>query len=574
MAPGLGHRGLGDARSLKLRGPVHTAHGLVDEPVARSEREASASACGGRERAGAGRRTGAGAWDRGLGDARSLKLRGPGHTAHGLVDEPVARSERAASASARGARERAGAGRRNGAGAWAPRSRRRSLAEASRSGAHRARFGRRAGGKVGARRFSKRLRRKRSGRGPDVGLAPGRGHRGLGDARSLKLRDPGHTARGLVDEPVARSEREASASACGARERGPDVGMAPGLGHRGLGDARSLKLRGPGHTARGLVDEPVARSEREASASACGARERAGAGRWNSTAAWAPRPRRRSLAEASRSGAHRARFGGRAGGKVGARSFSKRLRRKGAGGAGRRNGPGLGHRGLGDARSLKLRDPGHTARGLVDEPVARSEREASASARGARERAGAGRRTGTGAWAPRSRRRSLAEASRSGAHRARFGGRAGGKVGARSFSKRLRRKGAGGAWRWNGAGAWAPRPRRRSLAEASRSGAHRARFGGRAGGKVGARSFSKRLRRKGAGGAGRRNGPGLGHRGLGDARSLKLRGPGHTARGLVDEPVARSERAASASACGARERGTDVGLVPGLGTAASATLAR
>jgi hypothetical protein len=184
---------------------------------------------------------------------------------------------------------------------------------------------------------------------------------------------------------VARSEREASASACGARERGPDVGLAPGRGHRGLGDARSLKLRGPVHTAHGLVDEPVARSEREASASACGARERAGAGRWNGTGAWAPRSRRRSLAEASRSGAHRARFGRRAGGKVGARSFSKRLRRKGAG-DGRRNGPGLGHRGLGDARSLKLRGPGHTARGLVDEPVARSERAASASACGARER--------------------------------------------------------------------------------------------------------------------------------------------------------------------------------------------
>jgi hypothetical protein len=182
-------------------------------------------------------------------------------------------------------------------------------------------------------------------------MAPGLGHRGLGDARSLKFRGPGHTARGLVDEPGGKVGARSFSERLRRKRsgRGPDVGLVPGLGHRGLGDARSLKLRGPGHTARGLVDEPGGKVGAR-SFSKRMRRKGAGAGRRTGTGAWAPRPRRRSLAEASRSGAHRARFGGRAGGKVGARSFSKRLRRKGAGG-----GRTLEwHRGLGTAASATL----------------------------------------------------------------------------------------------------------------------------------------------------------------------------------------------------------------------------
>jgi hypothetical protein len=167
--------------------------------------------------------------------------------------------------------------------------------------------------------------------------------------------------------------------------------------------------------------------------------------------------------------------------------------------------------------------------------------------------------------------------------------RSSGMVGARSFSKRSGgRAGNGTVGRWNAALDMATRPWRRALAEASRSGRRGVREGGRwssrrgdgrSSGMVGARSFSKRsggwagalysfqprIPRRGhpqpiapsewsereASASAAADGRGTGRwdggtlpwpwrRGLGDARSLKLRGPGgagfgKAAGGVADE---------------------------------------
>jgi hypothetical protein len=238
----VGGGGLAGARSFSERRALRWWRGVV--PVAWPEREASASAarCGGGaassrwlgrsaklQRAPRGavvarRRPG------GLAGARSFSERRAVRWWRGVV--PVAWPEREASASA--ARCGGGAASSRWLGrsaklqraprvAVATRLWRRALAEASRSEWRVAVVARPCpGGLFGARSFSERR--------------AVRWWRGLGDARSLKLRGPSGALRwwrGLV--PVAWSEREASASACGRHSRRRCGGIGSGPCRPGIG---------------------------------------------------------------------------------------------------------------------------------------------------------------------------------------------------------------------------------------------------------------------------------------------------------------------------------------------------
>jgi hypothetical protein len=240
-----------------------------------------------------------------------------------------------------------------------------------------------------------------------------------------------------------------------------------GLERRGLGDARSLKLRGPGHTADGAVDAPVARSEREASASACGERSGAWVRRWR----LARFPTKR-LEAASTSGAAEGAAGGRCLPPPAAQpSHPRRWQGRSAK--------------LQQAPAAEGAGPGCGGGGLLDSPQSGWKPLLHQGRRKERRAGGVSRRPPPNPAVP-----------------------AGGKVGARSFSKRLRRKGAAGPGCGGGGLLDSPQSGWKPLLHQGRRKERRAGGVSRlpppnpatpAGGQVGARSFSKRMRRIGTG---------------------------------------------------------------------------
>jgi hypothetical protein len=420
-------------RSAKLQ-QAHAAAGRRISAAARAEREASASACGGRaadQRGGkAVREASASACDH----ASSIPHKAAGCRFHfrGHASQRCVRQAR----SAKLPQAHAAAKRRISAAA------------------------------------------RRSAKLPQAHAAAGRRMRAAA-RRSAKLQQA-HAAAGRRISAAARAEREASASACGGRAADQRGGKAVREASASACDhassiphkAAGCRFHFRGHASQRCVRQ--ARSAKLPQAHAAAGRRQSGgsARRLGGARSFSKRMRRLG--------------GGSARRQSGARSFSKRMRRLGGGSAWRQSGARsfrkrMRSRLLDSPQSGRMPLPLQGPRLSTLRPPS-SEREASASACGGRAAAkrrisaAAGRSAKLQQAHAAAKRRISAAAKRcaklqqahaaagrriSAAARRRI--RGGGKGGARSFSKRMRRQCGGSARQQSGARSFSKRMRSRLL---------------------------------------------------------------------------------------------------------------